>query len=138
MGRPKISLVVDALQILFSIYYQENLGRLQAGLGASCSHLSWTVKSHTVDSPSCHISHVETGPLFCAAHGDGESFSLDTLPQTRSLQAGRSQAAPNSLVLVCRKASAASDGLYGDRQAACPYCIGTPLQTTQIYPFPML
>ena len=120
MGQPKISPAVVVLWILFSIYYQENLGTLQADLGASCSRLSWTANSHTVNHFSCCISHVETAPLFCAANGDGGSFSLDIPPQTRSLQAGRSQAASNSLVLVCRKASAAQDGLYRDRQAACP------------------
>lgn len=120
MSRPKISLTVVALWILLSIYYQENLGTLQADLGASCSHLSWTVDSHSVGSFSCCTGNVETGPLFRAANCDGGSFSLDAPPQTRSLGAVRSQAASNSLVLVCRKASAAPDGLHGDRQAACP------------------
>lgn len=70
------SISVVVLWILFSIYYQENLGMLQAGLGAACSHLSWTVNRHPVDSFSCCLRHVETGPLFCAANGDGGSFLL--------------------------------------------------------------
>lgn len=96
MGRPKISLAVVVLWILFSIYYQENLGMLQAGLGASCSHVFWTVNSHTVDSFSCCLSHMETGPLFCAANGDGGSFLLtphNRQDQFRQAEAGLHQTA---------------------------------------------
>lgn len=49
MCQAKITLAAVVLWILFSIYFQKNLGTLQADLGNSCFYLFQTVNSHIVD-----------------------------------------------------------------------------------------
>lgn len=70
--------------------------------------------SHTVGSFSCH--RAGTGPLVCAANGDGVWFSLDTPPWARPLQADTARLHQTAQLLF------AESPLWhqtGDRQAAC-------------------
>lgn len=116
---------------LFSIYYQKNLGTLQADLGNSCSCLSCTVNSHLVDSFSCH--HAEAGPLVCAANGDGGLFFLDTPFCTRPLQAGTTRLHQTAWVFFAERPLWHQMGCMGTGRQPAFYCISTSLQTALIY-----
>lgn len=133
MCQAKISVAVVALWILFSIYYQKNLGTLKAHLGNACSCFFRTVNSHTVGSFSCH--RAGTGPLVCAANGDGVWFSLDTPPWARPLQADTARLHQTAQLLFAESPLWHQMGCVETGRQPAFFCVSTSLQTALVYSY---
>lgn len=128
MCQAKIPLAVAVLWVLFSIYYQKNLGTLQADLGTSCPIPSTLYgNSDTVDSFSCH--HEKTGPGVCAANGD---WWVVVSWWTRPLQADTARLHQTAQFLFAEGPVWHQMGCVG---TSLPLCISTSLQTALIYSY---